>query len=580
MQKTIKFFIYCRKSTEGEDRQILSLPAQKKELQELAKKNNMEIVDIYSESQSAYKIGRPAFNEMLQRIDNGEANGILVWSLNRIARNALDGGMVIHMMDTEKILEIRTPGTTIRGTGNDKFILQIEFAMSKKTSDDNSESVKRGNREKLERGHALKCHAGYMFQEDPKTYERILFPDPERFELIRMAILEVLNGKQVSRVLEQLNNQWGYRSKRTHKMGGKPLSSSNLYKILNDDFYCGYIYLTSGERITGAHTPMITEMQFERLQKMLGSKGRPRAKHLTLPYRGIIFCDECGCTVCLDEKFQIICDHCKEKFSSRNKTKCPSCDRKIEDMVNPTRLHYLYARCTKKKRGIHCSQRSIRIDNLDPLIADFLESIYISPRLEEWLLKKITEKNNQEQLSYSVTHESIQKRFNECQKKLDSLLSSYTDPANINKDIISSEEYVQQKNKILEERKQFEVLLQDNQKSRDNGMSDIEEAFSFATRARREFEKGDFEQKTTVVRQIRSNLYYKNGEIRIDPDNLLLLLKDTNTKMKALTDDTLEPEKSIDLYEENGVETPIISLLQGRKESNLRQRFWRPLFYR
>lgn len=103
------FFIYCRKSSEQEDRQILSLPAQEKELLALAEKEKLRIVDIYKESRSAHTAGRPLFNDMLTRIEKGEANGILVWDESRIARNSLDGGKVIYMMDLEQIKAIVKP---------------------------------------------------------------------------------------------------------------------------------------------------------------------------------------------------------------------------------------------------------------------------------------------------------------------------------------------------------------------------------------------------------------------------------------------------------------------------------------
>ena len=109
----MKYFIYCRKSTESEDRQLLSIPAQKRELREYAKKHGLQIVDTLSESASACKLGRTKFNEMIQRIQNNEADGILVWALNRIARNALDGGTVIHLMDTGSLNNIRTPSNII-----------------------------------------------------------------------------------------------------------------------------------------------------------------------------------------------------------------------------------------------------------------------------------------------------------------------------------------------------------------------------------------------------------------------------------------------------------------------------------
>jgi len=74
-----KFFLYARKSTDIEDKQILSIEAQITELRAFAKQNNLDIVEEFIEKQSAKIPGRPIFNTMLKKIENGEANGILAW---------------------------------------------------------------------------------------------------------------------------------------------------------------------------------------------------------------------------------------------------------------------------------------------------------------------------------------------------------------------------------------------------------------------------------------------------------------------------------------------------------------------
>jgi DNA invertase Pin-like site-specific DNA recombinase len=51
----IKFFIYARKSTDSEDRQVRSIQDQIAELKDLAKKENLEIIDILVEKQTAKK---------------------------------------------------------------------------------------------------------------------------------------------------------------------------------------------------------------------------------------------------------------------------------------------------------------------------------------------------------------------------------------------------------------------------------------------------------------------------------------------------------------------------------------------
>ena len=75
----IKYFIYCRKSSEDEERQVLSIEAQLTELREYAKQQGLFIVREYYESKTAKEPGRVVFNEMLGEIEKGTAQGILAW---------------------------------------------------------------------------------------------------------------------------------------------------------------------------------------------------------------------------------------------------------------------------------------------------------------------------------------------------------------------------------------------------------------------------------------------------------------------------------------------------------------------
>ncbi len=108
-EQTRKFFIYARKSIDSEDRQVRSIGDQISELQELAKKENLEIVDTIVEKQTAKKPGRPLFAEMLKKLEAGEAVGILAWHPDRLARNSVDGGQIIYLVDTGVIKELKFP---------------------------------------------------------------------------------------------------------------------------------------------------------------------------------------------------------------------------------------------------------------------------------------------------------------------------------------------------------------------------------------------------------------------------------------------------------------------------------------
>ncbi|MFH1744907.1 MAG: recombinase family protein [bacterium] len=122
-----KYFLYIRKSTDEDDRQVLSLEAQETELRELAEKENLTIIDTFRESQTAKEPGRAIFNNMLNRIEKGEADGILSWHPDRLARNSVDGGKIIFLIDNEKIKFLKFPTFWFEPTPQGKFMLNIAF---------------------------------------------------------------------------------------------------------------------------------------------------------------------------------------------------------------------------------------------------------------------------------------------------------------------------------------------------------------------------------------------------------------------------------------------------------------------
>ena len=122
-----KFFLYCRKSTDVEDKQVLSIEAQITELREFAKRENLQIVEVFIEKQTAKVPGRPIFNEMLEKIEIGEANGILSWHPDRLARNSVDGGRIIYLLDTGKLQSLKFPQFWFEPTPQGKFMLSIPF---------------------------------------------------------------------------------------------------------------------------------------------------------------------------------------------------------------------------------------------------------------------------------------------------------------------------------------------------------------------------------------------------------------------------------------------------------------------
>jgi site-specific DNA recombinase len=126
------FFMYCRKSSEAEDRQILSIESQVNELKRYATRRGFKIAAALTEAKSAKAPGaRPVFNSLMQRLYRGEADGILCWKLDRLARNPVDGGSIIWAMKQHGVTVV-TP-FQMYGQSEDNVVwMYLEFGMAQK----------------------------------------------------------------------------------------------------------------------------------------------------------------------------------------------------------------------------------------------------------------------------------------------------------------------------------------------------------------------------------------------------------------------------------------------------------------
>ena len=240
----IKYIAYCRKSTDEKEKQVLSIESQIAELKEFAAKEKLYIVCFLTESRTAKSVGRPVFEEVIQKIENGEANAILSWHPDRLARNSVDGGKIVYLLDTGKLLDLKFPTFWFDNTPQGKFMLSIAFGQSKYYVDNLSENVKRGNRQKLRKGILPnKAPCGYLNEPRLRTIE----VDPVKSKIVKKAFELFAEGESSFADLARFFQKFGIT-----RYSGKMLHLDTVKRILSNKFYIGIINF-GGETYQGTH---------------------------------------------------------------------------------------------------------------------------------------------------------------------------------------------------------------------------------------------------------------------------------------------------------------------------------------
>jgi site-specific DNA recombinase len=472
----MKYFLYCRRSSEAEDRQVLSIESQRGEMERLvASLPDVNIVATYEESRSARTPGRPIFDDLIKRIEKGEAEGIVAWHPDRLARNSVDGGRVIYLLDTGRLKDLRFATFSFENNPQGKFMLSIIFGYSKYYVDSLAENIRRGLRTKLEHGWLPNmAPTGYLNEPDART----IVPDPERFPLLRRMWDLMLSGAySPQRILEIATDEWGFRTKKRKRLGGKPLSLSSVYHIFNSVFYAGIIR-RHGKAYPGKHTPMVTLDEFERVQRILRKPNLPRPIRRAWAFTGLILCGGCGCGVTAEEHVKV------------------------------SGLRFRYYRCTRKRKP-RCSQPPISLAILEMQIVRFLEGIAIPEAVHVWLLAQLERARHEEQSREVVSDVSVQEASQSITRQLENLTRLRV------RDQLTDEEFIQEREALQREK----LRLTERLRTQQTATSWIEPArllVSFSLRAVSWFSEGNDEAKRLILTTVGLNSTLTDRKLSID----------------------------------------------------------------
>ena len=323
---------------------------------------------------------------------SGEPNsrlgvGILAWHPDRLARNSVDGGRVIYLVDTEKIVSLRFPTFWFEPTPQGKFMLQVAFGQSKYYSDNLVENINRGIRQKLRRGEWLTL-APFGYVNNPKT--RTIEPHPTKSKIVARAFEEFAKGTHTLKSLSEFLAELGIETR--HRT---PLAKASVHRMLTNRAYLGFV-AHKGEYHEGRFEPILSLATFEAVQEILKRKAKPRKskQRHNFPFTGLLSCGECGSAI-------------TAQFAHGNGGT------------------YRYYRCTRKKGN--CAQKYLREDLLISQLKARLQSVALCDEWTGKMLKQVEAWEKENIHSSQSFVQNLETEQSEVSAKLDKLVSTYID---------------------------------------------------------------------------------------------------------------------------------------------------------
>ena len=480
----MRYINYARRSSdEKSKKQVQSIEDQLADTRRFAHEYNLNVIEEMTESRSAKEPGRPVFNDMIEKIGTGDADAILCWKLDRLARNPIDAATLRWMMRQGQLVEIRTPYQAYRPEDN-AVITAVESAMAEQYIIDLKKGVERGMKSKCEKGgFPGTAPQGYLNDRLNATIKK----DGKRFPILRKAWqLLIEEQNTVPEIHDLLVNQWGYRTRGSKRCPEGKLTLSGLYHLFHNPFYMGS-FSFMGTVYQHAFPRMITKNEWEKAQEILSRRGHKKTKRYQHSFTGLITCASCGFFITAEKSKGHTYYHCNNKL------------------------------------GL-CSKKGIREEEVEREIDDLLESVTMPPEFEKFAQRVIQELREEEVAVQQQIEQTGQDALKAIENKKEALLSLFLEGH------LTKEEYATKKRDLSNQETGFKTG--DENAGQDNAYETMENVAHFVTHARSLFQDGEPNVKRLIAKHLASGYFLNNGkELQIELSPLFEPVRSSWKKM-------------------------------------------------
>jgi len=377
-RRTEKTVVAYLRVSSREQAEGYSIDAQRRKCRELIEKEGLTLacepfIEVHS---AATKGKRPVFAAMIEFLrKNPSVGGIVAHKIDRLMRNLGDLSVLFEDLEVRPWLVDQDFPDNAQG----RLAYNMLGVFAKYYSDNLREEVKKGQLEKARQGGTpFTAPHGYLQEKgNTPTINR------EREEGLRRIFEDAASGRYTLEGICERAYERGYRYSKTRTH----LYPQQLHRILRNPYYKGTIRFR-GEDYVGLHDSLISAGLFDRVQRALDRTPNGYGQS-NIPYRGMIFCGNCGRTV--------------------------TGERKVKKTKSGAREYYYY-RCSRYTK---CGGKRVNLKALDEAMGEVVLQIRIPADHLEWIREALLYTKREEREYREREIAKLEKRLQQAREKAD-----------------------------------------------------------------------------------------------------------------------------------------------------------------
>ncbi len=459
-----RYFSYIRVSTQRQGQFGTSLAEQKSAIERYAQKFDLSVVRHFEERETAAKLGRPIFFEMLKALRQGRAEGVIIHKIDRSARNLKDWADLGSLIDSGVEVHFASESLDLNSRGG-RLSADIQAVVASDYIRNLREETKKGIYGRLKQGlYPFPAVLGYLNtgKGQPKKIDKIKAP------LINQAFELYSSGNWGLVALADELYERGLRNKR-----GKKVTLNGLSTILHNPFYIGLIRIEkTGEMFAGKHKPLIPKALFDEVQTVFESKNLRKTERHFFVFRR-----------------QVNCAKCRNLY------------------IAEKRKGNVYYRCHTR----NCTRGTIREELLENEVVKTTSKLQLDKFEYDYFKQQSLKESQNSEAEFEVDYRRLQLLQEQIKDRLSKLADAYVD------DVFDKETYVKKKNELLMEEQAIKEKVSNLRANFGEAFKRLVAFLELVNSAHLSYKWGTPEEKRELVKNVFSNCEINEKNVSVKP---------------------------------------------------------------